>query len=58
MNINTIQQHYDVNQVDTYAGLAVYRVSEKMTASQMHCDTCSCVPEPVVIPDNQARMKL
>jgi hypothetical protein len=47
MNITAIKQHYNVEQVDTYAGLPVYKVAERLTEDERHCATCTCSVEPV-----------
>lgn len=45
MNIPAIKQHYNVDQVDTYAGLAVYKVTERLTQDERHCESCTCSVE-------------
>ena len=59
MNITQIKQHWNVEHHDTYAGLPVYRVSDKMTPlaeDKKHCYSCTCAPEAV--PVEQQRMEL
>ena len=45
MNIPAIAQRYNVEQTDTYAGLTVYKVTERLTQDERHCETCQCSME-------------